>query len=106
MGKTREVASDIKCLLQVYCIIYSNFNNYTPVKDIFYGKKRVCAPLDSPTIVLHFYHNFFRYSMLLNRISLKDEDNKELNLTPEDSHKLPSITDVDVSIHSHILLFS
>lgn len=39
-----------------------------------------------------------RYSMLLNRISLKDEDNKELNLTPEDSHKLPSITDVDVSL--------
>lgn len=44
--------------------------------------------------------------MLLNRISLKDEDNKELNLAPEDSHKLPSITDVDVSIHSHLLLFS
>lgn len=44
--------------------------------------------------------------MLLNRISLKDEDNKELNLTPEDSHKLPSITDFDVSIHSHLLLFS
>lgn len=39
-----------------------------------------------------------KYSMLLNRISLKDEDNKELNQTSEDSHKLPTISDVDVSL--------
>lgn len=39
-----------------------------------------------------------KYSMLLNRISLKDEDNKELNQTSEDSHKLPPTSDVDVSL--------
>lgn len=44
--------------------------------------------------------------MFLNRIFLKDEDNKELNLVFEDSYKFFFIMDVDVSIYFYFLLFS
>lgn len=44
--------------------------------------------------------------MFLNRIFLKDEDNKELNLVFEDSYKFFFIRDVDVSIYFYFLLFS